>query len=186
MGRSKALLPHPDTGGTFLRHLVDVYQAGGVDQVFVVTRPGDATLTGEATGAGAITVVNPDPDRGQLSSILAGLEAVETLGARGVLVTPVDLPLLSAGVVRAVLAASASGAVIARPIHGGRGGHPVYFAAEVFPELRAADPAEGARAVVRAHRPRVVDVAVDEIGVITDVDTPDDYRRLIDYASTSR
>ena len=71
-------------------------------------------------------------------------------------------------------------APILRAVHQGQHGHPVIFARAVFPELRTADPAVGARQVLRRDPARVCEVAVDDAGVLRDVDEPDDYRRLVD------
>jgi molybdenum cofactor cytidylyltransferase len=72
---------------------------------------------------------------------------------------------------------------IVRPVSHGRHGHPVLFARAVFDELRHADPALGAKAVVRAHAQDLVNVPVDDDGACADIDTPADYARLIDSAS---
>ena len=53
------------------------------------------------------------------------------------------------------------------------------FAKSVFAELRSAPLDEGARAVVHAHTPDVVDVDVSDEGCVTDIDTPADYQKLI-------
>jgi molybdenum cofactor cytidylyltransferase len=98
---------------------------------------------------------------------------------RGVLVAPVDSPLIGAATVSALLAVfSATGAPIVRACHQGRHGHPVLFSRDVFHDLRHADPAIGARAVLRAREAAIVNVEVDDPGVVTDVDTPEDYRRI--------
>jgi molybdenum cofactor cytidylyltransferase len=73
--------------------------------------------------------------------------------------------------------AAASPAPILRATHEGRHGHPVVFRRAVFAALRAADPAAGAKPVVRALA--VEDVEVDDPGVLRDVDTPQDYDRLL-------
>ena len=52
----------------------------------------------------------------------------------------------------------------------------------LFPELRQADPAHGAKPVVRAHEAEGCVVAVDDPGAFTDVDTPEDYRRCFGVA----
>jgi molybdenum cofactor cytidylyltransferase len=52
----------------------------------------------------------------------------------------------------------------------------VVFGRAVFDALRRADPATGAKAVVRAHP--VLDVEVDDPGVLLDIDTPEDYQAL--------
>jgi CTP:molybdopterin cytidylyltransferase MocA len=121
-------------------------------------------------------VRNPDASRGQLSSLLAGLDA---LAAGPVLVTPVDLPLVTPDTVRRLIDAwRATGAPIVRPERAGRHGHPVLFSESILAELRAADLAAGARPVIEAHRHQVVDVPVDDAGAFDDIDTPEDYRRI--------
>ena len=124
-------------------------------------------------------VENPEPDRGQLSSLLIGLAAIDRPGVRAALVTLIDVPLVAADTVRHLLAvARAERAAIVRPIHDGRHGHPVIFTRAFFDELRAADPSSGANAVVHRHRDAVRDVSVSDAGCVEDVDTPADYERL--------
>jgi CTP:molybdopterin cytidylyltransferase MocA len=48
----------------------------------------------------------------------------------------------------------------------------------VFDDLRRADPAIGAKAVVRARAAEVCDVPVDDEGACRDIDTPEDFARL--------
>ena len=179
MGRSKALLPHADGKTTFVAHAVRECRAAGLPVILVVGRDDDAALRAEVVELRAEFVSNPDPDRGQLSSLVAGLEvADDTYRADAIVVLPVDVPLITAAGIRSLCAQARAGdALILRSASGGRHGHPVLFAREVFDELRQADPELGARAVVRADPSRVVDVEVGEPGVLVDVDTPDDYRR---------
>jgi molybdenum cofactor cytidylyltransferase len=176
MGRPKPLL---SAGGrSFVRAVITTLKAGGVDRVVVVVRPAVPDVVAEVASAGADAVPNPDPDRGQLSSLLAGLDAVDRPGVDGVLVTLVDVPLVRATTVAALLArAAVSPAPILRVACRGAHGHPVIFTRPVFAALRAADPAAGARPVMRAFT--VENVEVDDPGILRDVDTPDDYDRLV-------
>ena len=179
MGRPKSLLKHPGSGRTFVGHLIRTALDSGLDPVYVVARTGDGELAAETERQGGSLVVNPDPDRGQLSSIVAALPAVRASGADAMVVLPVDVPLVSRAVVTAVLdAARDEGVHIARASHRGVHGHPVLFKRAVFDELLAADPTIGARAVVRADPARVRDVEVDDPGVTLDIDTPEDYVRV--------
>jgi molybdenum cofactor cytidylyltransferase len=181
MGRPKALLPVGD-GETFLSVLIRTLTDGGIGGgVLVVTRPADAALGREIARAsdacGQVRQVeNPGADRGgQLSSIIAALDSVGEQ-ARAILVVPVDMPLVQASTIRRLIEAfDDSQAPILRAVCGGRHGHPVIFSRAVFEDLRRADPAVGARAVVRAHG--AVDVEVNDRGVLEDVDTPEDYER---------
>ena len=176
MGRPKALLPI--RGGTFVRAILAALRDGGVADAVVVIRPDHDAVAAEIAAAGfGRAVVNPRADEGQLSSLLAGLAAIDGDDLDAALVTLVDVPLVAAATIRLLVArAAASAAPVVRAVHGGRHGHPVIFSRRVFAALRAADPAIGAKAVVRAAG--VEDVEVADPGVLVDVDTPADYARL--------
>lgn len=179
MGRPKALLPFDAAGTTFMGHLASALRAGGVDEVVAVGRAGDGALRREAAKCAVRYATNTAADEGQLSSVLAGLAAVEERGASAMLLIPVDVPRISGATVSRVIAAwRASHAPVVRAAWQGRHGHPVLFAREVFADLHRADPDVGARAVVRALGERVVNVEVEDPGVVEDIDTPEDYRRL--------
>ena len=179
MGRPKAFLPHRLADVTFLDYLISSARSGGAETIYVIGTKGDQALRQAAIAAGATYVENADADRGQLSSIVTGIDHIPDPGAGSILLLPVDIPLVTPAVVGAVLAAATdSAAAIVRAVHSGRHGHPVLFKRAVFDELRHADPAIGARAVVRADPTRVIDVEVDDPGVLEDVDTPQDYERV--------
>ena len=97
----------------------------------------------------------------------------------GVLVTLVDVPLVSAATVRAVIDRyRRSRAAVVRPTSGARHGHPLLIDRSLFPELRAADPSTGAKLVVRAHASPEGDLDIDDEGAFTDIDTGADYERI--------
>ena len=180
MRRPKALLPIGQAGDTFVAHLIATFRDADTDDVVVVIRPGDTPLRAAVERCAARVAQNPDADRGQLSSLIAGLDAVDRPGVRGILVMPVDIPLVRAQTITAVKAAFVrSSAPIVRAVHRGQHGHPVIFARRVFDELRRADPHTGARAVVHAHTHDLLNVEVDDPGILRDVDTPEDYERLL-------
>lgn len=203
MGRPKALLP-AGGGETFLSRIVRTLREGGVRDVVVVAggdgplreiRAALASLVPEAPDAGAALsgaspdariVLNPDPSRGQLSSLLCGLEAVDQPDVSAMLLTLVDIPLVEPGTVRALLDAySRTRAPVVRPVRADpavgeaprRHGHPVILDRALFDPLRAADPAEGAKPVIRACESRAVAVPVAGPGAFVDIDTPEAYQR---------
>jgi molybdenum cofactor cytidylyltransferase len=181
MGRPKALLPTAPGGPSFVRRLSASLLEGGVADVIVVGRPDDGALEAEVEriGTGVRFVVNAHAETGQLSSVIAGLNAVDRPGVHGILVTPVDTPLILPGTVRALIATFASRrAAIVRATYQGSHGHPVIFGRQVFDALRQANPAVGAKAVVRAHAADLIDLEVDDPGVLHDIDGPDDYARV--------
>ena len=180
MGRPKALLRHRDGRTTFVAHAIRESRMAGLDPVLVIGRDEDHELRHAVSVEDAGFVVNPQPDRGQLSSLLAALDAVALdFAVSGVMVLPVDVPMVSESVVREILRRAADErCAIVRAVHQGRHGHPVLFKREVFNDLRCADPEVGARAVVNADPRRVIDVEVGESSIVADVDTPEDYARL--------
>jgi molybdenum cofactor cytidylyltransferase len=179
MGRAKASLPL-GADDTFLTRIVRTFLDAGVDDVVVVVGHEADEIVGTfaASGLPARFVVNREYDRGQLSSLVAGLGVVDRPGVAAALVTLVDVPLVSSATVRAVIACHhRTHAPIVRPTSGGRHGHPLLIDRTLFAELRAADPATGAKPVVRAHASEAGDLAIDDEGAFLDIDTEDEYKR---------
>jgi molybdenum cofactor cytidylyltransferase len=175
MGRPKALLPLP-SGEPFVARIHATLVAASRSPVVIVVR---AELRDEVAAAvpGARLVVNENPARGQLSSLIAGLDA---LGAcEAAMMTLVDLPLVRVDTICAVVDAwRRSRAPLVRPVHDGRHGHPVVFGAPLIAALRRADLDAGARPVVHAFARDAVDVPVEDEGTVLDIDTPFDYGRM--------
>lgn len=181
MGTPKALLRAPD-GVAFVARIVRTLAAAGLRDLIVVTGvEHDRIVAAVQPDAPVVPrfVRNPDPSRGQLSSLWCGLDAAEGAETEGLLVTLVDVPMVAVSTVAAVVERwRESRAPIIRPIFNGRRGHPVIFDRAVFGELRKAPLDQGARVVVHAHLHDAIDVPVDDAGCVTDVDTPEDYGRL--------
>ena len=184
MGRPKALLP--DSGGRpFVARLVRTFADAGVTEIVVVAgsqRPAiDAALAAEVSAGRCSVVTNPAPERGQLSSLRVGLDALDASPPAGVLVTLVDIPMVASATVAQVIRAwEDQRPPIARPAYRGKHGHPVLFDWSLVNELRGAPLNEGARAVVHQHETDLINVAVDDEGCVIDVDTPDDYAKVLE------
>ncbi len=183
MGSPKALLPDRD-GRPFVARIVRTCAEAGFDEVTIVTGTVHARIVAAVAADRPPIAVrfarNPDPSRGQLSSIWTGLDAAVRADTRAVLITLVDVPFVSSATVRAVADAyRRSGAAIVRPAIDGRHGHPVVFDRTLFDALRRADPSAGAKSVLCANADAIVHVAVDDRGSFVDVDTPDEYQRLL-------
>ena len=183
MGSPKALLEAPD-GRAFVAWIVRTWHTADVRDIVVVTgRDNDAIVSAldrDRAEPSPLIVQNVDPSRGQLSSLLVGLDAVVQASTDGVLVTLVDVPFATAATVTAVIDAWRRLRVpIVRPAIGNRHGHPVLFDRAVFDELRRAPASAGAKTVVRAHEHQIVNVQVTDEGCVVDIDTPLDYERYL-------
>jgi len=183
MGSPKAFLRLD--GRTFLERAITALRDGGCGRVTVVTGPADDPVGREVADAaahlGAGVAVNPDPASEQVDSLRAGLRALSGEEEAAV-VLPVDVPGVTAELVRAVIDAFRAGAApVVQPYDGARHGHPVLFARATWPALLHGDLPDGARTVVHAHAAARAEVRVPALH--TDVDTPDDYRRLLEGAA---
>ena len=180
MGQLKALAPFSDSE-TFLAHLVRSFDAAGADDVVVVAGF-EADRVAEEVERARLpcrVLLNPRFSDGQFSSILTALEAIDRPGTDGMMLTLVDVPLVSPATIRAVVARyRETHAPVVRPVQGDEHGHPVVIDRSLFTALRHADPAHGAKPIVRAHVSPAGDVLVDDRGAFDDVDTPADYLRL--------
>jgi molybdenum cofactor cytidylyltransferase len=189
MGRAKASLPI-DARDTFLTRIVRTLREGGADDVIVVLGHAAEEIRAglnHSNESGARVVINANYDRGQLSSLQAGLAAADRPGVTAVLFTLVDVPLVTAATVRSVLERyRQTRAPIVRPVNGTRHGHPILIDRSLFDALRRAADDEGAKPIVRAHASAKGDVPVDDEGAYTDVDTVADYERLIGTFSGDR
>ena len=108
------------------------------------------------------------------------LRVVDRPGVVATLVTLVDVPLISAATVKAVVDRyRTTHAPIVRPVRGAEHGHPVLIDRSLFQLVRSADPQRGIKPIVRAHVSAAGDVEVDDEGAFTDIDTPEDYARII-------
>ena len=127
----------------------------------------------------AYHVVVSDPSRpGMGDSIAAGVRA--TPDAAGWLMLPADLPLVRSQTLLAV--AKAPPCAVTVPLYQGQRGHPVRFSAECREELLKIQGNSGAAPVIRSYEAinLVALVALDDAGVVTDIDTLDDLQRAAD------
>ena len=172
MGRPKALLPYRE--GTFLEHLIEVTRHPRISVTRVVLGSGAEVIRAIAKLDASIVVLNPDWEQGQLSSISAGIRSLEGIETDGIVLCPVDHPLVSARLVSELIERFYEGRKsIVVPTHKGRRGHPAIFSSALFDELLAAPADKGARAVVWAHSADVLEVPTEEEGVVLNINDPD-------------
>ena len=181
MGSPKALLDY--RGETFVERLVNLLSRV-CDPVIVALGHHAAAIRARVERS-AQMVINPDPDRGQLSSLQAALAAIPA-EAEGFLFIPVDCPAVELATVRRVAAAFESRkpeTLLVIPRIGDKRGHPVFAVRSLAEELLALPPTGQARDVVHGHRAQTEYVNVDDPGILTDVDDLEAYRKLMRSAS---
>jgi molybdenum cofactor cytidylyltransferase len=179
MGRPKALLPYRE--GTFLEHLIQVTRHSRIGVTRVVLGAGTAEIRTIAKLDPSMVVLNSNWEQGQLSSICEGIRSLAGIETEGIILCPVDHPLVSARLVGELIGQFYGNAKsIVLPTYNGRRGHPVIFSNALYGELLDAPTDKGARAVVWAHSADVLEVPTEEEGIVLNINDPDMLRRAIE------
>lgn len=174
LGGPKALLR--DGRGSALARVVAAARAAGCDPVVVVVGAHAERVRPEALLAGARVVENAAWARGRSGSARVGLAAAGPFDA--VLVWPVDHPAVSPATARALVGAFAGdAAAVVVPSFEGKHGHPILLRADVAVEVAKLGDDEPLRNAVWRVPARVRVLAVEDAGILVNVDTPEDAMR---------
>lgn len=175
MGSPKALLPYQ--GRPFLEHLLDIAHHPRIGVRRVVLGPDAEAISAQVALAKDEIVLNLEWERGQLSSIQAAIRSLPP-NTEGLLLCPVDHPLVSASLVNDLIEAfDANRPAVVLPVHEGRRGHPVIFSSRLYEELLQAPEDKGARAVVWAHANEITEVSTTEEGCVLNLNDPEAFQK---------
>jgi molybdenum cofactor cytidylyltransferase len=187
MGRDKALLPWPPASefsaskGTFLSSAIRSLSAA-TDFVVIVAGNNEATVAPVAYAHGAFVVVNPDPSRGQFSSLQIGLREVLNRGRDAAIITLVDRPpaaMTTVQMLREAFEAAEQKIWAVVPEYAQKHGHP-YVAGREMIERFLREPTTGnARDVEHRYQDHIQYVPVSDPFVALNINTPDDYAALL-------
>jgi len=187
MGRDKALLPWPPaapgappTGQTFLSAAIQAL-APFSETVIVVVGRNEDNLAPVVYANGASLVLNPDPDRGQFSSLQVGLREVLSHGRDAAMITLVDRPPANATTLKTLCSAfteAAHDVWAVVPEYDGKHGHPFLVAREMIEAFLKASASATARDIEHQNLQHVAYVAVADPLVTMNVDTPEQYAAL--------
>lgn len=177
MGADKALLMYRSR--TFLENLIAALKDAGISRVIVVLGH-HAEQIQQCTDLSAVEVVlNQDYRRGQTSSLQAGLLALAGNEPEGVVICLIDHPAVSTDTIRKLIHnfKSTHRSIVIPQINGTHG-HPVLLGRELFSQVLALGPDEGADTVIHQNRDQTKFVEVADPGILIDVDDPESYRKL--------
>lgn len=180
LGRPKQLLPLQ--GEPLLRFTLRRILTTNLDAVYVVLGHHRDNITRAIEDVPVRIVYNPHAERGQSTSVLAGLNAVAAAEPDAVMFLLGDQPLVDPEVVNRLISRwqETRTGVVAPRYTGDPGRNPILFDRLVLPELMTLTGDVGARDIVRAHQMRG-DISLVDVDTPAprDVDTEADYRELL-------
>jgi molybdenum cofactor cytidylyltransferase len=155
-------------GRRFLDAIVETAKSAGLGPIVAVLPPD------VAAPAGVRVVVNAKPASEQIVSARLGFAQLTNAPVSSALLWPVDHPFVTRESVLAIMAAGEhTGAHIVIPTYESRRGHPALFHRETWRELMTI-PDGGARGVIHADPSRVVEIEIQDRGIVRDIDTRED------------
>ncbi len=177
MGYPKALLPLGKD--VFLTRILDTTKQLGLAAPRVVLGNQVEAIRPSLRGYRAVIVLNPDPERGQGSSIRLALNKLDRW-ANAVLIWPVDQPIVSSGLVRELLELFYhSGTSLAMPRCHGVPGHPAVFGRALIEDMLSSALDMNPKVIVARYKSGAAWLDTEETGTVEDIDTPEDYRRIV-------
>ena len=192
MGTTKALLPLGRE--SVIERVLGSVSKAGVDQVVVVTGHDAERLSPLLERLGVRRAHNARHAAGMFSSVQTGVRALPP-DVDAFFVLPVDCALVRPEVLRMVDTRyretecgvreqePATATPILYPTCLGRRGHPPLISGGLRQEILAVEETGDLRSLLARHADCEVDVEVEDLTILLDMDTPEDYRRLVRFAA---
>jgi len=146
------------------------------DRVIAVVRADDIGLQALLRSTGIETVINERADLGMGTSLACGVRASQA--SAGWCILPADMPGVMVSTTQKIVDAVQNGAALVAPSYRGIRGHPVAFHRKFSKLLQTLDGDRGARTILEEHHEELLQLPVDDAGVLEDIDTPDELEKL--------
>ena len=181
MGSCKQLLPL--AGKTVIAHCLETLLAGGSAELIVVVSPDGDEVARAARDYPVQVVINADPEGDMAASVRTGRDALSS-SVTAVVVALCDYPLVTVETIKDLIKAHRRNPEdIIIPCYQARRGHPPLFPRQLLEELAAPLTLQN---LLRANPQRIEHLPVADQGVLIDMDTPEDYQRVIAYLNLNR
>lgn len=163
----------PLAGVPVIRRTLEAVLSAGFGEVVVATGAAHDALAAALEGLACRLVPAPDWEEGMAASLRSGLGAIAP-DSKGVFVFLGDMPLVPAGLCRALAALAGAAGYAARPRVAGVPGHPAVFTRAALPDLMQLRGDVGAAALLKGRRDGVAYLDTEASGAVLDIDCPDD------------
>ena len=183
MGKPKQTLQLE--GGPMLERVLQTLRQTKVGRVVVVLGAHSSVVRGWVKFGKEKVVVNPRFKEGMSGSIRLGLAEAEEADAAMIVLG--DQPFVSPGTIDRIIDAYVSSrSPVVVPVYHGRRGNPVLFDRSLFPQIRRIRGDVGAKSVVSGNEDKLLQVDVNDEGILVDIDTPSDYSNAVSAEGPAR
>jgi len=177
LGRPKLLLPFGDK--TVIEQSLDNMLASEVDEVVVTIGDNAEEIAARIKEKAVKIAMNQHYLYGMGTSITAGLRLVNEKTS-AIVVALADQPAIDSKLINRLLQEFRTGGKgIVVPVCEGKRGHPVIFSSKYRAELSQLRGEVGGREIIARHHDDVLEIAVGSQNISLDIDTMEDYNRLI-------
>ena len=180
MGKNKLLLPF--CGKPILQHVIDAAQKSSLSPLVLVIGSDSDVIRSRIEPGAAVVIENKDFSHGYGSSLQVGLNALSALSTpcAGAMFLLGDQPLVTAATIEKLIAAfQKEPERWVAPSWNGQRGNPVITPASWFDRIFALKGDTGPRKHLKDPAAGLKLVEVDDKGVVFDIDSPEEYERLI-------
>lgn len=175
MGTQKLLLPY--NGATMIETVIDNVLGSHIEKVMVVLGADSEKITSVIGDKPVKFCRNQQPEKGMLSSVICGFKALPE-DANAALIYLGDQPNIPPAITNTILEAyndDLHGIVI--PVHDHRRGHPLLVDLKYRRDIFKLDLEKGLRSLMHLFPQDVLEVDVNEPGILVDIDTREEYAK---------
>ena len=166
-------------GIPMIRRVLQAALESKVDEVIVVLGFEANKIHKEIENLPCRIVINKEYEKGQSSSLIVGMKAIKS-STHAVLILPADIARIDTQSINLVATSynKEDGSIVCAA-HNGSLGHPILLSKVVFDEIMMiTEETSGLKSLVMKHRNELRLVETGNENILTDVDTPDELRRL--------
>jgi molybdenum cofactor cytidylyltransferase len=179
MGQAKQLLPLG--GSTILAQTIQNVRSATLHQKILVLGSSADAISRQLPSAlleGLKVVVNQGYRQGIASSLHEGLSALDQQSDAALIILG-DQPFIRSQTLDQLIESYRhSRAQVVIPSYRGTRGNPVLLDRSLFPEVMQLEGDIGCRAIFGKHLDGILNVEVEDVGVLLDIDNLEDYDRL--------
>jgi molybdenum cofactor cytidylyltransferase len=177
MGKTKQLMPFGDT--SILGRVISNARKSSLHELIVVLGHDAEKIKHKVDLSHTQTVINPEYLKGQSTSLIKGLENISPQ-CEGAMFLLADQPLVTADIINNLIETfKNSDAPIVIPYFKEKRGNPVIIGRPLFHRLKSLSADTGARVLFKEYKNSILRKTIDDEAILVDVDTMDDYKKLI-------